>query len=170
MNKKSFLLVIVVGLFLLVTYEAYAITTRNLKTAVQSIRYRVPVADVRAATAVHPSGQRRELTLFSLPGGDQILSMVTNVKTAFVLPSGARVLIHSIRPKRGGVELSPCDVTYTADLSFVNFEHKVGSCGEFAFYDEDLATDIAVTFVSEDGSDLAGLTAGSVDFIVAKIQ
>lgn len=154
----------------LIVEQTSAITTRILPSTIQTTRYRVTVADVAAATSPDVSGALREITLFTMAGGDQILSWVSNVSTAFTIPSGQRVTVVSIRARRSGVDVSPCDPAFPPDLSFANFEHRLGNCLEYAFYDEDLPTDIVVSFQSGDGSDLAGLTAGQVDFIVTKIQ
>lgn len=169
-NRK--LLIVLVGVLFLgvVAYQAVeAITTRLLPSNVQTIRYRVTAADVAVATSPDVSGSVREITLFTLAGGDQILSWVSNVSTAFTVPSGNLVTVESIRARRSGVEISPCDPAFPPNLSFANFEHRLGNCLEYAFYDEDLPTDLVVK-IRVDATNLAELTAGQVDFIITKVQ
>lgn len=170
------LLIVIAVLGVLATLVAYfvsqaeAVTTRNLRSQVQSVRYRVTAADVAVATSPDVSGAMREVTLFTLAGGDQILSWVSNVSTVFTMPGGERVAVAFIQARQNGVPLSACDIAFPPELTFVNFEHRLGNCLEYAFYDEDLPTDIVVSFQSSIGTDLAGLTAGQVDFIVSRIQ
>jgi hypothetical protein len=44
------------------------------------------------------------------------------------------------------------------------------SCGTYGFFDESNPVNIVVQIISEDGTDLSGLTAGVVDFYVTKVQ
>ena len=149
-------------------YGAFAIGTKALKTTLASTRYRVSFTDVKAGTVIAPG--IREFTLFTLTPADQILSSVAVVRTPFVIPSGARVIMQQARARENGVDLTSCDVMALTDLSYVNFDNRQPSCGTYGFFDENTAVNIVLQVISEDGTDLSGLTAGVVDFYVTKVQ
>lgn len=149
-------------------YSTFAIGIKALKTTLTSTRYRVTFNDVLAGKVISPGV--REFTLFTLTPADQILSTVANVRIPFTIPSGARVIVQQARARENGVDLTSCDVMALPDLSYVNFDNRQPSCGTYGFFDESNPVNIVLQVISEDGSDLSGLTAGSVDFYVTKVQ
>jgi hypothetical protein len=163
-----------VGILVLgIVYQASAIGVKNLKAGIQSVRYRVNAADVMAGVNTNPMyGDIREITLFTLAPGDQILSWVSNVKEPFMLAGNpTQVNLLSISARQNGINISQCDVAQVPVISSINFEHRMSTCGEYLFYDEDTPTDIVLQFRTNDNlTSLEGLISGRVDFIVTKIQ
>lgn len=178
MNRRSLIaltivltLVAAVGIFqaFRASYTE-AVTENLLKSLIRMHRYRVTYTDVINGTNVGGDPSVKKVTLLTLSGGDQILSMVANITTGFAIPTAYNVSAESVRAERGGVEVSTGDLMLPPDLSDVKFENLLGNAIETLFFSESLATDVVITVRSGDGSSLNNLTAGQVDFYVTSVR
>ncbi len=163
-------LAVVIALVGLNLYQAYAVTTRNLSTQVDGKRYRVSYTDIAAASTVEGDTSVRKLTLFTLAPGSQLVSFVTKVTTGFTLPSGAQIYLNGIKAEQSGVQVSLGNLAATTLLNSPTFQNGVGDSLQYGIFSEDVATDIVIYINDNDGTDLSGLTAGSVDFLVTTFR
>lgn len=175
-NKYKYL-IMAIGLAVIVlglrTYEVSAIAVKDLGATMKFKRYRMSYTELASGT-LQDNLVNRRVNILTLGPGDQIMSIVSNVTTPFTMPSGSQVYSEGIRAALSTADegSSAGDVS-RGDLAFppllsvgALFENRLGNGFEYAFYDEALSTDIYM--IARAGEeDLAGLTAGSVDFYVA---
>ena len=154
------------------TREAEALTRARLKGVVELARYRMTYTDIINAPIVDGDPSRRRVTLTTMSGGDQILSIVTKVTTPFLVPSNTFVFGEKLVAEQAGVQVSVGDLALPANFQQIGFYNGLGNSNtvEFMFYSESLPTDIVVTIKAEDGSNLSTLTQGQADFYILQIQ
>jgi hypothetical protein len=163
-------LVLVFGSLLYRPNSTEAITETRLKSNIATERVRVTYNDIKAGANVGDSS-RKKITLFTLAGGDQIVSIVTNTTAAFVVPGVENTATESVVAEIGGVQVSDGNVVLPPSLSEPNFENGKGSDSEFMFYSESTPTQIVMTVRSGDGvASLDNLTSGQIDFYVTVIK
>lgn len=150
--------------------RAEAVTTTNLRSRIDLKRLRITYTDVINAPSLNENPAFKRVTLMTLAGGDQILSMVTNTPVAFTLPGVENTSIQSILPEIDGQVVSEHDVIAPPPVSQAEFRNEKGYDSEYLFFSETRPTNIVVTFASDGVTSLDGLSAGTIDFYVTVIN
>jgi hypothetical protein len=173
-NQISFFVMaaalMILGSVLYQQSHSNAVTNTRLKSNVVTERYRVTYQDIKAG-ADQGTSARKKITVFTLSGGDQILSIATKTSAAFVVPGVENTITESVVAEIGGNVVSDSNIMLPPSLSEPNFENTKGGSNEFLFFDETSPTDITMTVSSGDGvASLDSLTGGQIDFYVTKVQ